>query len=127
DHVIDGRHDDIEAAAKRFAPDGVDAVLAFFGGPTLTRCLHAVRRGGRLAYPRGVEPEPRKRRGLTIKEYDGETGATQSARLARALDDGHIEFPIAAVYGLAEAARAQAQVERGHVLGKTVLRIGTHE
>lgn len=127
DHVIDGRRDDVTAAARSFAPGGVDAGLAFAGGPGLTRCLAAIRRGGRLAYPRGIEPEPRKRRGLTIRRYDGESGPGHFARLARALEDGHIEIPIAAVYHLADAGRAHAQIERGHVLGKIVLRIGAHK
>jgi NADPH2:quinone reductase len=51
DAAVDGKREDI-AAARRFAPEGVDAVLAFAGGKALTECLQALRRGGRLAYPR---------------------------------------------------------------------------
>jgi NADPH:quinone reductase-like Zn-dependent oxidoreductase len=71
DAAVDGRREDIVAAARRFAPEGVDAVLAFAGGKSLTRCLDALRRGGRVAYPNGVEPPPRKRRGLRVMSYDG--------------------------------------------------------
>ncbi len=70
DAVVDGKKDDIRDAAFRFAPDGVDAVLAFAGGPALTRCLDALRRGGRLAYPNGIEPTPRKRRGIRGVAFD---------------------------------------------------------
>jgi hypothetical protein len=42
---------------RGFALDGVDA------GDALERALDALRRDGRLAYPNGIEPEPRKRRG----------------------------------------------------------------
>src|SRR5206468_6577734 len=64
DVAVDGKHDDLEAAARKFAPDGVDAILALVGGKTLTQCMNALRRGGRVAYPNGVEPAPRKRAGV---------------------------------------------------------------
>jgi NADPH:quinone reductase-like Zn-dependent oxidoreductase len=37
--------------------------------------------------------------------------------------EARLEVPIAAVYPLAVAARAHARLERGHVLGRIVLRI----
>jgi NADPH:quinone reductase-like Zn-dependent oxidoreductase len=64
DAAADGRREDLAAAARRFAPDGVDAVLALAGGPPLTRLLDAVKRGGRVAYPNGVEPAPRQGDGI---------------------------------------------------------------
>ena len=83
-HVaVDGKHDDILAAADEFAPDGVDAVLACVGGKELTRCLDALRKGGRVAYPNGIEPEPRKRKGVKMKGYDGVPGVREFERLAR--------------------------------------------
>ena len=123
DEVIDGRRDDILAAAKRFAPDGVDAVLAFVGGDELTRCLDALRAGGRVAYPNGIEPEPRKRRGLRIKAYDAEVGPRELERLGREIERALPEIPIAEVFGLEDAAKAHERLERGHVLGRIVLRI----
>ena len=45
----------------KFAPDGIDAVFALAGGKDLERYLAFVRQGGRVAYPNGVEPEPRER------------------------------------------------------------------
>jgi NADPH2:quinone reductase len=123
DDVVDGRQDDIVAAAKRFAPAGVDAVLAFVGGKELTRCLDALREGGRVAYPNGIEPEPRKRRGLNIKPYDAEVGPRQFEHLGRAIEEAHLEIPLAEVFSLEDAAKAHERLERGHVLGKIVLRI----
>lgn len=123
DHVVDGRRDDIVAAAKRLAPDGIDAVLAFVGGTELTRCLDALRDGGRMAYPNGVEPEPRKRRGLRIKAYDAEPGRRELERLGRVIEEAHPEIPIAKVFSLEDAAKAHEQLEGGHVLGRIVLSI----
>lgn len=124
DEAIDGTKGDVEAAAKRFAPDGVDAVLACAGGPSLTRCLDAMKHGGRLAYPHGVEPAPRKRRGLVVKSYDAESGVRQFERLNAAIEESDLEVPIADTFALDDAARAHKRVERGHVLGKVVLKIG---
>jgi NADPH:quinone reductase-like Zn-dependent oxidoreductase len=121
DDVVDGRQDDITAAAKRFAPHGIDAVLAFVGGEELTRCLDALRDGGRLAYPNGIEPEPRKRRGVKMKSYDAESEPRHFEHLDTVMREGKIEIPIAEVYKLEEARKAHERLERGHVLGKIVL------
>jgi NADPH2:quinone reductase len=124
DAAVDGRHGGIAAAARRFAPDGVDAVLAFAGGKPLARCLDALRPGGRVAYPNGIELEPRKRRGIRIRSYDAVSGVREFERLGRAVEAARLRVPIAAAYRLADAAKAHRRVEKGHVLGKIVLRIG---
>jgi NADPH:quinone reductase len=123
DATVDGRQGDIKAAAHSFAPNGVDAVLALAGGPALTRCLDALRRGGRLAYPNGVEPEPRKRHGIEIISYDAVAGVREFQRLGRAVEETKLQVPIAGVYPLADAAKAHERLAAGHVLGKIVLRI----
>src|SRR4030095_13144590 len=48
DAATDGHHEDLAKAAMRFAPDGLDAVLAFAGGKPLTRLLDGMKRGGRV-------------------------------------------------------------------------------
>jgi NADPH:quinone reductase-like Zn-dependent oxidoreductase len=123
DAAADGRHDDLAAAARRFAPDGVDAVLAFSGGPALTRLLDAVKRGGRVAFPNGVEPAPRKRRGIKVTAYDGTPGSRELERLGRAIEKARIKVPIASSYPLEQAASAHKRLAKGHVLGKIVLRV----
>jgi NADPH2:quinone reductase len=123
DAAADGRREDLKAAALDFAPDGVDAVLALAGGKPLTRLLEAVRRGGRVAFPNGVEPAARKRRGLSVKSYDGTPGVREFEQLGRAIEAARLKVPIAAAYPLEQAARAHERLEKGHVLGKIVLRI----
>lgn len=123
DAAADARADDLKAAALSFAPDGVDAVLALAGGKPLTRLLDAVRRGGRVAFPNGVDPAPRKRRGLSIKSYDGTPGVREFARLGRAIEAARLTVPIAEAYPLEQAAKAHARLAKGHVLGKIALRI----
>ena len=121
DDAIDGKSDDIEEATRRFAPDGVDAVLAFVGGKELTRCLDGMKEGGRLAYPNGIEPEPRKRRGLKITSYDAESGVRPFERLNAAIAESRLQVPIAAVFPLDDIARAHERIEQGHVVGKVMI------
>ena len=123
DAAVDGHRAGIEAAARRFDPDGADAVLAFAGGPALTQSLECLAEGGRLAYPNGIEPEPRKRKGLETTTYDAEAGVRQFERLNDAMEEGAIQVPIASVYALDDVARAHERIEKGHVLGRIVLKI----
>jgi NADPH2:quinone reductase len=123
DAAADGRHHNLAAAARRFAPDGVDAVLALAGGSALTRLLATVKRGGRVAFPNGVEPAPRKRRGVEVTAYDGTPGVREFERLGRAIEKARLKVPIAAAYPLEQAASAHKRLAKGHVLGRIVLRM----
>jgi NADPH2:quinone reductase len=120
---VDGKKQDIKAAALAFAPDGLDAVLGLAGGEALEHCCAAISRGGRFAYPNGVEPVPKKRRGIHTVAYDAVPGVREFARLGHAVDDMRLQVPIAGVFDLAHSAQAHERIERGHVLGKIVLRI----
>jgi NADPH:quinone reductase-like Zn-dependent oxidoreductase len=121
--VVDGRHGDIRAAAREFAPGGVDAVLALAGGEALEACIDALKSGGRVAFPEGVHPQPKPRAGLPIVSYNALTGPAEYARLNEAIVAAKLEVPIAAEFPLADAARAQERMAAGHVLGKIVLRV----
>jgi NADPH:quinone reductase-like Zn-dependent oxidoreductase len=123
DEAIDGKRGVIAAAARAFASAGIDAVLAFAGGKELTRCLDTLRKRGRAAYPYGVEPEPRKRKGISIKSYNATPGVREFERLRRAIEESDFEVPLAAAYTLEGAADAHRRVEKGHLLGKIVLRL----
>jgi NADPH:quinone reductase-like Zn-dependent oxidoreductase len=121
--AIDGHHGDLRAAAHGFAPAGVDAVLALAGGDALEACIDALKPGGRVAYPSGVQPPPKTRPGVAILKYDALTGPAEFARLGQAITAAQLSVPIAAEYPLADAARAHERMAAGHVLGKVVLRI----
>jgi NADPH2:quinone reductase len=123
DAGVDGRHGDIAAAAHAFAPAGVDAVLALAGGDTLERCIDALRPGGHVAFPYGVEPEPKARAGVPIIRYNAIPGVKEFERLNSAIAAVKFKVPIQAEFPLAAAARAQERVEAGHILGKIILRV----
>ena len=127
--AVDGKEEDIAEAARRFAPNGVEAVLALAGGTGFQKCLDATRKGSRVAYPNGVEPVPGERKGIEMLAYDAVAGIEEFEKLNRVIMEANpeIDVPIAGTYSLASAAKAHERIEEGHVLGKIVIRIGETE
>jgi NADPH:quinone reductase len=122
DAVVNGRTGDIAAAAKQFAPQGVDAVLGLAGGEALEHCIDALRPGqGRVAYMYGLEPIPRPRGNMRMILYSFVAGTRELERLNQAFEAAKLRVPVAAEYSLADAAAAHQRLEAGHVLGKIVL------
>jgi len=121
--VVDGRRPDIDDHARRFAAEGVDAVLALAGGDALEQCLKALRRGGRLAHPNGVEPAPKKRRGMTLIRYDGISGVREFEHLNEAVQAARLKVPISECYPLTQARKSHERLDEGHVIGKIVLAV----
>ena len=122
--AIDARSADSDDELRKLAPGGIDAALALAGGSALKRFLEHVRPGGRVAYPNGVEPVPRRRPKIRFTAYDAEVGPREFAKLGRAVREARLRVPIAAEYPLERAAKAHERLKQGHVLGRIVLRIG---
>jgi NADPH2:quinone reductase len=123
DDVVDGHHGDISEALKRFAPDGVDAVLGLAGGDTLDRAVKVLKDGGRVAYPNGVNPKPKKRHGIQVIPYDAVPGIPEFNNLNMAVEAAKLKVPIAATFPLVDASLAHKRIAQGHVPGKIVLDI----
>lgn len=123
DGTIDGHSPEAVEQLRVLAPKGLDAVLALAGGKTLEQCLDLVRIGGRVAYPNGVEPEPRRRQKIRIAAYDAVAGPREFAKLERAVEESELHVVIAGVYPLNRAAEAHERTERGHVIGRLAIRI----
>ena len=125
DAVVNGETGDIAGAARRFAPEGVDAVLGLAGGDSLERCIDALRPDGRgrVAYLYGIKPIPRPRFGIRMTLYSFVAGPREFKRLNEAVEAAHLKVPIAAEYPLADAAEAHRRLKAGHLLGKIVLRV----
>ena len=122
DVVVDARRAFAIDEIRDAAPDGLDAVLALAGGRELERCMDLVRHGGRVAFPHGVEPEPKRRPGVPVHGFDGVADPQQFKLMQRYLDR-RTQVPIEAEYPLSQAARAHRRLARGHVVGRIVLRI----
>ena len=125
DKVIDLTSDDAVEQLRGSAPNGIDAVLALAGGDSLQNVLRLLRSDGRVAYPNGVEPEPKSpgKTKLKLLPYDAEASPKEFERLTHTVEEAKLKVPIAAIHPLEEAAEAHARLERGHVLGRIVLQI----
>jgi NADPH:quinone reductase len=121
DAVVDGHQDDVAGVARKFAPGGLDAALVTAGGEAADRALTAMRDGGRVAYPNGVEPEPKARPGTKVTAYDGEPDREIIDKLNRLIEAGPFEVHIARTFPLEQAADAHRALDE-HYLGKLALR-----
>lgn len=122
DTVIDGRSEDVARAAREFAPEGLDAALVLAGGDEVNEALKAVKQGGRIAHPNGVEPEPRAPEGVTLLAYDGTPSEEAFDRLNRLIGDDLFHVELGKVYELDDAAQAHRDLGKHH-LGKFALRV----
>jgi NADPH:quinone reductase-like Zn-dependent oxidoreductase len=124
DAAVDGRKPglDLAAAARRFAPDGIDAALVLVGARGLGKALGALKKGGRVAYPNGVEPAPRARAGIKVHAYDGVPTPKAFDRLNRLIGRNRFRVRLGRVYRLEDAARAHRELGKHH-LGKLAFRM----
>ena len=122
DVAVDGRRDDVLSAARQFAPNGIDAALVTAGGEKTNQALAAIRKGGRIAYPHGVMPEPVAPDGVSIDAYDGEASRALIDQLNTLIDSGPFTVRVDKTFRLEEAAAAHESLA-GHHLGKIALRI----
>lgn len=122
DASVDGKRDDVPRAARELAPGGLDAALVLVHGEGLAAALAAVRRGGRVAHPNGVEPAPSAPAGVSLLAYDGEPGVDVFERLGRLISAGPFHVEVGREYRLDEVARAHREITDHH-LGKLALRL----
>jgi len=123
DAVIDGHGGDIAEAAREFAPNGIDAALFTAGGAAADLSLASLRKGGRMAYPHGVEPEPQGRDDIKVSAYDGRVTPGLYERLNRLIEAGAFIVKVASTYPLDQAGVAHQALDQHH-LGKLALKVG---
>ena len=83
-----------------------------------------MRPGGPVAFPNGIEPAPpRRRKAIRRLVYDVTANPRWFKRLERSIAEAPIRVPIAAVFPLAQAAKAHQRLARGQILGRIVLRV----
>ncbi|RKG74504.1 NADP-dependent oxidoreductase [Corallococcus exercitus] len=122
DAVVDGRKGDVDKVCREFAPEGFDAALVLASGDAAEKALQYMRKGGRVAWPNGVEPAPKVPEGAQATAYDGIPGADVMKRMNALIEAGPFHLEIGRVYALEEAAKAQQEVLKHH-LGKYAIRI----
>jgi NADPH:quinone reductase-like Zn-dependent oxidoreductase len=121
DAVVDGHKEDVESAARAFAPNGIDTALITAGGEAANKALRTIRDGGRVAYPNGVEPAPQARSGVRVQSYDGEPSPQRIRKLNALVEKQPFQVHIARTFPLDQAADALRTLDE-HYLGKLALR-----
>ena len=122
DRAVDGHRDDVRAAARTFAPGGVDAALVLVGGDGANAALKELGLRARVAYPNGVEPPPIVPEGVTVLAYDGTPAPDAFDRLNRLIGPEPFHVELGRVFALDEAAEAHRALGRHH-LGKLALKV----
>lgn len=123
--VVDYRTDDVAAAVRDFAPDGVDVAYDTVGGEVQQRSAAMVRSGGVLVSILAfVDAEAVRVRGVEPKYVFVSPSAPQLARLAGLIERGRLKVTLAARLPLEQAAQAHEMIETRHTRGKIVLTVG---
>jgi NADPH2:quinone reductase len=122
DTAIDGRREDVARAARAFAPRGLDAALVLAEGKGLGEALTALKPGGRVAFPNGVDPEPRVPAGMEAHAYDGTPRREAFERLNRLIGSAPFHVELGKIYRLEDAAAAHRDIDQHH-LGKLAFRV----
>jgi NADPH:quinone reductase len=122
DKAVEGHRDDVSAAVREFAPDGLDAALVLVSGEKLNEALRLMKKGGRVAHPNGVEPVLEVPKGVLRLGYDGTPGKDAFDRLNALIGSAPFHIELGRVYPLYEVARAHREI-REHHLGKLALRL----
>jgi len=127
DAVVDGRSspESVARAVRAFAPEGVDVALVLAGGEAVQRAVGGMKKGGRLAYPNGVEPAPEAPDGIRVTAYDGVPSPRIFERLNSRIAAGPFHVELGRTFDLEKAAQAHRAVNQHH-LGKLALRIHAH-
>lgn len=119
--VVEG-HDEELLEKLRIAAPSADAALVLAGGPQADLALTYVKRGGRVAFPNGVEPEPHAPEGVHLKSYDGTPSPEALARLNELIGERPFKVVLGQRFPLEEAAAAHEAVTHHH-LGKVALHV----
>ena len=125
--AVDGKEGDVAEAVRQFAPDGLDAALVAAQGDSLDAVLAAVRRGGRVAWPHGVMPEPEPPQGVDGQGYDGTTDQDALEAVNDLIERSGGDLPpfqvhVARTFALDEVPEAERALG-DHYLGKLAVTV----
>jgi NADPH:quinone reductase-like Zn-dependent oxidoreductase len=122
DAVVEGHSGDVEASAREFAPDGIDAALITAGGKAVERALTSMRDGGRVAYPYGVRPEPIGRSRLQVQNFSANFDRETMVKLNELIDLDPFEVHIDRTFHLEKVDEAHLALG-SHYLGRLALQL----
>ena len=121
DRAVNGKAADVTEAAREFAPGGFEAAFVFANSDRLAETLKQVKKGGVIAYPEGVDPEPRGFAGREIRSFNGLSSPKAFERLNGLIARGPFRVEVSKTYRLEELPQAHRDVLKHHV-GKFIVR-----
>lgn len=113
-----------KSAPEEVARD-VDLVLDTVGGPTSSRFLRVIKRGGALfpVFLAEYDAEETAKLGITTTGTQVRSSGAQLAELGQLLEAGDVRVAIDSTFPLEDAAKAHERAARGHIQGKIVLTV----
>lgn len=120
-HAVDPNSSERNAVLKRVAPAPFDTAMVTASGEALAGFLSHLKAGAPFAYPNGVEPKPHVS-GHNALTFDGEMSRAAIDRLNASIGSRSIPLRVHE-FALEDTLEAHRTIERGHVIGKIVLRI----
>ena len=82
-------------------------MLLTAGGAGAEKCLTTLRRGGRAAYPNGVELPQKDHPGITVQAYNGEYQTPPFEKINRLIESGPFDIEVAKTFFLDQATDSQ--------------------
>jgi NADPH:quinone reductase-like Zn-dependent oxidoreductase len=104
----------------------VDLVVDTIGGPTTSRFLRSIKRGGALFPVFGLGAsghEVAKELGVLMSTTQVRSSGAQLSEIAELLDNGTIRVAIDSIFPLSDARKAHERAAQGNIQGKIVLTI----
>jgi NADPH:quinone reductase-like Zn-dependent oxidoreductase len=104
----------------------VDLVVDSIGGPTTSRFLRTLKRGGALFPVFGLGAtgaEEAEKLGVTMSTTQVRSSGAQLAETAKLLDNGTVRVAIDSTFPLADAQKAHERAAQGNTQGKLVLTV----
>ena len=119
DSTIDYKNQDVGAAVRALAPDGVDLIFDCTSGDTLQQSLKALKPAGKLVsiLNHGKDLNP----AIDFQYVFVEPNSSQLDRLRELAETGQLKVHVSKTYTLAETAEALDQIETLHTRGKIVI------
>jgi NADPH:quinone reductase-like Zn-dependent oxidoreductase len=105
----------------------VDLVLDTLSGPTTSRFLDTLKRGGALfpVFLGFADAEKAAQLGIMVSMTQVRSNGSQLAEFGRLLDTGTVRVAIDSTFPLAKARQAHERAARGHIQGKIVLTVAS--
>lgn len=120
--VVDGRKDNVLAAAREFVPEGFDAALFTAGGELADSLVNCIRDGGRATYPNGVDPIPKDKKNVKMTGYDVDSEPGNVRKFSERIQSGNWMVHIGGMYSLEDSKQAHSALA-SHYVGKLCLKV----